>query len=343
MAQGLLRGCALIPKILEDDVFRVLKVSDEALPAEMKVLRKKLRSSGATYEDILNFENCIRTFRRVKRLEIGTIEGLDDAGRALIERLDVQAWRSVFDYAAARVGFYAKKPTTAIGSVKGILAEKVFDVSPAFAEVMARAQARGLRLGISPGDIRHVNGLRGITLSEKSAKFLNHGEITDGLIKGVRRIDLSAGERALREAERGRYIHWGVSKRGNLAPLEEDVHILTLKESKSPSNVQQIGADHGENWLGQMGNDMERFLELPSFIDGKWYTPLQVRLSIYRTEWVAVVPKGMPLSLTALERLSVKTATRPYGRLFRMYELEIVDDVMNMIAERMLKLLAGKL
>jgi hypothetical protein len=341
---GLLRGCAFVPQSLEDDVFRVLRVSDDALPAEMKALRTKLRRSGATAEDLLHFETSIGTFRRLERLELSAIEGLDQGGLALLEGLDARAWNHILSYGEARVAMYGANPglaKVAVGSVKGILAEEVFDVSSRFTEVFARARVRGLTLGIRPGDLRYVRGTRGITISEKNLRYLNHGELTDGVIKGTRRVNLSDAERADRLAERGRYAQWGSTKRGTLSPVDEDVHILTLKESKSPSNVDQIAADHGDNWLGQMDNDLERFKELPSFIDGKWYTPQQVKLSIYRTEWVAVVPKGRPIAASIIDRLGLKSASRTVGRLFNQYEMEIADDVMNSIAERILQRRAG--
>jgi hypothetical protein len=345
MAAGLLHGCAIVPASLEGDVFRVLRVGEDAFPAEMKTLQTKLRRCGATVEDLLHFETSIVTFRRVERLELVTIQGLDPVGHALVDALDARAWRHILDYGEARLRMYAANPglaKVAVGTVKGIIAEEIFDVSPRFREVLARARARGFRIGIPPSDIRYVRGTRGITISEKNLRFVNHGELTDGLIKGTRRIELSEAERAERLAERGRYAQWGATKRGSLSPIDEDVHIFTLKESKSPSNVDQIAGDHGDNWLGQMGGDTERFLELPSFIDGKWYTPRQVKLSIYRTEWIAVVPKGRPIGKSVLNRLGLRSDTRPIGRLFNMYEMEIADEVLNAIAERILQRRAGR-
>jgi hypothetical protein len=342
---GPLRGCTIIPAPLEQDVFRVLRVSEDKFPAEMKALQSKLSSAGASVEDLLHFESSIGTFRRVERLELSTISGLDPGARALVDSLDARAWRHVLDYGEARLRMFAANPgleKVAIGSVKGILAEEIFDVSPKFSEVLARAQARGTRLGIPVSDIRYIRGTRGITLSEKNLRFVNHGELTDGLITGSRTVELSAAQRAERAAERGRYAQWGATKQGALSPIDEDIHLLTLKESKSPSNVDQIAGDHGTNWLGQMDNDMERFLELPSFINGKWYTPSQVKLSLYRSEWVAVVPKGRPIGASVLDRLGLRTPTRPVGRLFKMYEMDIADDVMNLIAERVLRRRAGR-
>ncbi len=261
---GPLRGCAIIPAPLEQDVFRVLRVSEDKFPAEMRALQSKLRGAGASVEDLLHFESSIGTFRRLERLELSTISGLDPAARALVESLDARGWRHILDYGEARLRMFAANPgleKVAIGSVKGIVAEEIFDVSPRFSEVLARAKARGARLGIPAGDVRYVRGTRGITLSERNLKFVNHGELTDGLITGSRTVELSAAQRAERTAERGRYAQWGATKQGALSPIDEDIHILTLKESKSPSNVDQIAADHGTNWLGQMDNDMERILE----------------------------------------------------------------------------------
>jgi len=345
MAAGVIGSCAIIPPSLEDDVFRVLRTSESQFPAEMKTLQAKLRQAGATVEDLLHFESSIATFRRVERLELATVGGLDPLGRALVDSLDARAWRHILDYGEARLRMFAANPgleRVAIGTVKGIIAEEIFDVSPRFAEVMTRARVRAARLGIPVTDVRYVRGARGITLSERNLRFVNHGELTDGLITGARRVDLSDAERAERLAERGRHAQWGATRRGQLAPIDDDIHIFTLKESKSPSNVDQIAGDHGSNWLGQMGNDMERFLELPSFIDGKWYTPRQVKLSIYRTEWVAVVPKGRPIAQSVIDRLGLRTAQRPFGRLFRQFEMDIADDVLNEIAERILRRRAGR-
>jgi hypothetical protein len=343
MAGGLIAGCTFIPQSLQGDVYRVLKASEQDLPKELSALNSKLSASGAAAEDVLHFESAVNTFRRVERLELATISGIDATGQALIDGLDSRAWQRILDYGNARMGFYGRSPAVATGTLKGILAEEVFDVSPEFAQISARAQARGARLGIAPADIKYVRGTRGITISEKQLKFVNHGELTDGLVKGVRKVDLSDADKAERLAERGRYAQWAQTRRGALSDVEEDLYVLMLKESKSPSNMLQIAQDHGDNWLGQMGNNLERMHELPVYIDGKWYTPLQVRLSIYRTEWVAVVPKGQRLPTSALERLSVRTAERPVGRLFRQYEMGIADDIMNEMAKRMFDRRMGRL
>jgi hypothetical protein len=68
---------------------------------------------------------------------------------------------------------------------------------------------------------------------------------------------------------------------------------------------------------------------------------LKQALSNFRTEWVAVVPKGHRIPDPLLESRGFRTTTNTSGRLFKQYELPIEDEVLNDIAERILTRKAG--
>jgi hypothetical protein len=329
-------GCLVLPEEVGARVLAVLDAAPERFADELAALKRQLSSLGATADDVAHAERAVSNFRQVdRRLALDTITGLDDAGRMTLGAMDMTAWNRAVGYARSRVRMFrsARGRTGAIASVKGIIAEELFYSSRAFEAVMERARARAALLGFPPENVRFVRGTRGITLSERSGRWVNHGELTDGIIYVTRRVELSEAARAERLADRGRQFNWGVGRRGVVTDVNEDIHLLSLIESKSPSNVTDIAKNHGGNWLGQMDNDIERFSELPAFIDGRWYSPSQLTISHYRTEWVAVVPKNMRISDAILQSRGLKGK---YRRLFTQAEQQVENDVLNRVAERML-------
>lgn len=333
-------GCILLPEDVGAQIMGVLNAAPENFLDELAALRSRLHTLGATADDVAHAERSIRVFRWLdRRVDLDDVLGLGAQSRLMLGAMEASGWRRVADYARSRLRMFGRggrARTGAISAVKGILAEELFYSSRAFAGVMQRARARASLLGFDAADVRFVRGTRGVTMSERSGRWVNHGELTDGIIYVTRRRQLNEAERAERLAERGRQYDWAAGRRGVETDVEEEIHLLALIESKSPSNVDQIAAGHGGNWLGQMDNDLERFAELPALVGGRWYSPSQLTVSRYRTEWVAVMPRYMEIAEHRLQRLGLAGA---HGRNYRPFNLDIEDHVLNAVAEALLRAL----
>jgi Domain of unknown function (DUF4157) len=196
----------------------------------------------------------------------------------------------------ARVLAYARTNRN-VYSIKGKIAEELFALTPEFDAARQRAIALAERRGFPAETVRFVRNVRGVAPTPGGGG--SPQELTDGVFAAV---------------ERTRVL------------------ILTVFESKSPSNLRELGKRPGE-FLGQLGWDFERLSEAPLEIDGQTFQPDQVMVSRRATEWIGVAPPGKALS-------SAKLASIRRGFPgFNLAHGAVSDDALNTIAARVLGLM----
>ena len=322
----------LVPEV-QDLVVSALKSADrKAFNPAKDALRKRLLPL-ASPEQVATFERALLTSWRVEQLELaGRIQGLSVAERIALEELTIEQWNTILSSTERRGDWFARKPAEAIFNVKGLVAEEVFYVSPEFRAALDRAGKLALERGLDPGSVRLVRRPRGKTISEVSGKT-GVGELTDGIIVAnpFKTVD------------------------GKLVTDFDEMHVLTVIESKSPSNVGQLaggkpGAKLPKKWVpddtlpfeanyfGQLSEDFERFSELPTRLGQVWHPPEKVRISRSWTEWIAVHPPGNPIPAEVGERLLGKVGeSRPLFDKIKPVEGLVRDDILNKLAEQLFR------
>jgi hypothetical protein len=328
---------------VQDLVFDALRANDRAaFDAARANLRKRLMVVGSP-DQVARFERSMLTAWRVERLELsGATHGLSTAERLVLEDMTVEQWNSIFYHAERRGGWYSKDASAAVYNVKGLMAEEVFYASPDFQAALTRARQVAAQRGLDPSSVRLVRSVRGKTVSELTERAAGAGELTDGVLV----------------ANPWRQEGGQIARDLNGFPVRdyEEMHVLTVMESKSPSNVGQLAGDKPgaklpkkwipeetlpfeANYFGQMSEDFERFSELPTRFGQEWFPPDRVRISRNWTEWIAVHPPGHPIPAGVAERLFGKTATATetgqsplFNRILRSEGL-VRDEVLNKVAE----------
>jgi hypothetical protein len=196
--------------------------------------------------------------KTIDRLAIDTIGDLTDAEKSALTQLDESAWDRVLAYATGNQNVH---------SVKGKIAEELFELAPEFETAFQRALAQAAKENIPPESVRFVRDIRGIAPTQKAAGTF--AELADGAIVSV------VGDR---------------------------VRILAVFESKSPSNLRELARRPGEV-LGQVGWDFERFTENAVSIDGTVFAPEKVLISRRATQWLGIAPPESSLTAGQLEAI----------------------------------------
>ena len=208
---------------------------------------------------------------QLQRLSVATIPGISAPEVAAIGRLSPAAWDRVLSYARSNDNVF---------SVKGKLAEELFQTTDEFAALRERAVARAAAQGIPASGVSFTQDIRGLTPTARTAG--STGELTDGVF--------------FASVPGGR------------------IRFLAVIESKSPSNLRELARRPGE-WIGQVEWDFERMREVPTIVGGTKYEPSQVDVSRRDTEWLGVAPPGEGLSsgMLAQVRSAVPTFTLVQG------------------------------
>lgn len=319
---------------VQDLVIDAVKTTDRAGFNTAKTNLRKHLSQIASPEQITSFERALETAWRVERLELSNAaHGLSRVERIILEDMPVERWNSIFYHAERRTKWYGKDPKAAVYNVKGLLAEEIFYTTPDYLAAFKRAQAMAAERGLDPSTVRVVRSVRGQTVSEITGES-GVGELTDGVI----------------------VANPTMLENGVLVPDFSEMHVLTVMESKSPSNVAHLAGDKAgaklpKNWVpdetlpyeanyfGQMSEDFERFSGFQSRFGSTWFPPEKVRISRHWTEWIAIHPPGHPIPASVASRLFGKEATAteqaqsPMFRKIVKSEGHVNDEALNKVAE----------
>jgi hypothetical protein len=297
---------------------RAIRAADAIAPqaTELQAAIQRIRRGGRlTEQELQNMEGLAR---RVEASNSGATGATASAASRTAARATTQAARTIDRLALntipnitaaersvlsrmgedawTRVLDYARSNRN-VFSVKGKIAEELFTFAPEFSSTMQRAMVRAASENIPSSAIQFVRDIRGLAATATSPG--QFAELADGAIVAVQ---------------------------GNR------VRILTVFESKSPSNLRELARRPGEV-LGQVGWDFERFRELPIQINGRIFQPSQVVVSRVTTEWLGVAPPGLALTAQQLQ------AIRRGMPGFQLFHGPVCDDILNAIATRLLGLL----
>ena len=179
-------------------------------------------------------------------------------------------------------------------SVKGKISEEVYFASAAAQLRFNQAVELAAALNLPANAVQFTQDVRGSTPSRTSGS--GSGELGDGLYFAVRN---------------GR------------------LYVLGVVESKSPSNVGELGrkvTDGKSEHAGQPGWDFERLRELPVTVNGQTFQPDKVSISRHLTRWTGVLPKGESLSTRAL----IHIRTQLPG--FETDTIDVSDATLNELA-----------
>jgi hypothetical protein len=324
----------LAPEAQELVIEAVRATDRKAFDVARNNLRKHLMTIGSP-EQVAAFEGSLLAGWRIEQMELAArVQGLSLAERLILEDLGIGQWNSIFYHAERRGKWYAKDPAAAVFNVKGLLAEEVFYASPDYRAALDRARKLAMERGLDPSSVRPVRSVRGKTLSELTGKS-GAGELTDGTI--VANPFKTVG--------------------GQRVTDFDEMHVLAVMESKSPSNVGQLagdkpGAKLPKNWVpdetlpfeanyfGQLSEDFERFSELPTRFGQVWYPPKKVRISRRWTEWIAIHPPGHPIPPQLAERLFGKPGgtSALFNKISKVEGL-VRDDLLNKVAEQVFRVM----
>ena len=210
----------------------------------------------------------------VGKLKIDKIVGILAFEKEMLKNLSFEAWDRIVKYAVRNRNYF---------SVKGKIAEELFMMKPEFRTIFNEAIAEAGRKGILPADMEFVNYIRGwAPTGMKAIKPGYWAELTDGMIVGIKR------------------------NVGGVAGKDE-LHILAVFESKSPSNMEHLTKGKWGEYNGQLAKDFERIRQnsIKIIINGeeKEFAPGAVRISRNTTQWVGVLPPGYSLPDDLVTRL----------------------------------------
>ena len=232
----------------------------------------------------------------VNKLKIDNIKGIMVAEKEMLKNLSFEAWDRIIKYAVRNSNYY---------SVKGKIAEELFFMKPEFRNILDEAIVAAERTGIKPVDLEFVNYIKG--WAPTTTKAVQKGvwaELTDGMIVGIKRNANGQGK--------------------------DELHILAIFESKSPSNIDNLAKGKWD-YIGQMGKDFERIRQnsIKIIINGeeKEFGQGAVKISRRTTQWVGVVPPGYQLSNELLKRLKAALPD------VRFIEGPVRNEVLNDLAK----------
>ena len=233
----------------------------------------------------------------VNKLKIDNIKGILAVEREMLRNLSFEAWDRIIKYAVRNRNYF---------SVKGKIAEELFSMKSEFRSIFEKAMVNGEARGIHFADIQFVNHIKG--WAPKTTRSIQKGvwaELTDGMIVGVKR---NAG---------------GVQGK-------DELHILAVFESKSPSNLDQLAKGKWQN-SGQMAWDYERMSENSVKIifngEEKIFTEDAINISRKTTQWVGVLPPGYKMSSEMLKHLQ---AALPNAQFI---EGPVRNEILNELAK----------
>lgn len=295
--------------LTEEAVTRLKQLPDWALNfiKEMKddVIRKLFGCASFCKVDLTAIKNQLIEVV-VTKLKIDSIKGILAVEKEFLKNLSFEVWDRIIKYAIRNRNYF---------SVKGKIAEELFMMKAEFRKIYDDAILAAEARGIHPRDMEFVQIVKGFAPFQNPKVFKAAGgeeriikgvwaELTDGMLVGIKR---------------------NVDGKG-----EDELHILAVFESKSPSNMDQLAKGKWE-YLGQMEKDFERIRQngIKIIFNGeeKLFPQGAVRISRNTTQWVGVIPPGYQLSNELVKRLK---AGLPGVQII---EGPIRNDILNDLAE----------
>lgn len=294
--------------LTEEAVMRLKQLPPWALNfiKEMKdeVIRKLFGCASFCKVDLTAIKNGLIEVI-VNKLKIDKIKGILAAEREMLKNLSFEAWDRIIKYAVRNRNYF---------SVKGKIAEELFSNTPTFRRVYNNAIKTAEKLGIEAKDMEFVTYVRGWApfRNPKALKAVVDGEqqflkgvwaeLTDGAIVGIKKTN-----------------------------GKEELHVLAVFESKSPSNMERLAVGKWGDNAGQIQWNFERIRENPVKIiingEEKIFQPENIVVSSSNTKWVGVIPPSYKMSDAALTKL--KDAMKS----FEVMEGPVRNEVLNDLAE----------
>jgi len=280
-------------------VSRALADADADVPTRLADIRKRLRGLDIPGDEVARLERRILLYRTADRLDLTThVPNMTAAERLALEALDADDWERILSRGQSNVNAF---------------------LSP---DAKTRQGA--------------ISGVKG-TIAEEF--FYDSPEFTQALARARKRADAEGIDPSKVRFVRGASDRYQDVSDGLFVAEAKDgkMRILTVIESKSPSNRKDVSWYTGEN-TGQLEADFGRFETGKTTIEGRTWEADDIIVGGSRTEWVVVTPPGSPLSRRARQHLEDVR-----GGTLNLVEVAGVvrDDVVNRITERVLQLLSA--